>query len=133
MLAWCLTISMFALAGIPGTAGFIGKFYLIDASVAGNYAWLGIAIVIGSMISLVYYLRVIAVMWMGKFEISLPTVPPRRLKPIDGWSPEADARAQPEVAAVAMLAAAATVVFGVVPSPLFDLARDVGTSISGLL
>ena len=133
VLAWCLTISMFALAGIPGTAGFIGKFYLIDASVAGNYAWLGIAIVIGSMISLVYYLRVIAVMWMGKFEISLPTVPPRRLKPIDGWSPEADARAQPEVAAVAMLAAAATVVFGVVPSPLFDLARDVGTSISGLL
>ena len=133
VLAWCLTISMFALAGIPGTAGFIGKFYLIDASVAGEYAWLGVVIVVGSMISLAYYLRVIAVMWMGRFEIQLPTVPPRHVKPIAGWSPEADARAQPEVVAVAVLAAAATVVFGIVPSPLFDLARDVGTSISALL
>ncbi len=131
-LAWSMTIAMFALAGIPGTAGFIGKFYLIDASVAGDYTWLGIAIVIGSMLSLVYYLRVIAVMWMGRFEIELPTLPPRRVRPISGWSPEADARAQPEVAAVAILAAAATLVFGIVPSPLFDLARDVGTSIPGL-
>jgi len=132
-MAWPMTIAMFALAGIPGTAGFIGKFYLIDASVAGDYAWLGIAIVVGSMISLVYYLRVIAVMWMGQFEISLPTVPPRRVRAVGGWSPEADARAQPEVAAVAILAAAATIVFGIVPSPLFDLARDVGTSFTALL
>ncbi|MEK6227993.1 MAG: NADH-quinone oxidoreductase subunit N [Actinomycetota bacterium] len=131
-LAWPMTIAMFALAGIPGTAGFIGKFYLIDASVAGDYAWLGLAIVVGSMISLVYYLRVIAVMWMGRFEISLPTIPPRRVRPVGGWSPEADARAQPEVAAVAILAAAATIVFGIAPSPLFDLARDVGSSFSAL-
>jgi len=129
-LAWPMTIAMFALAGIPGTAGFIGKFYLIDASVAGDYAWLGVMIVVGSMISLVYYLRVIAVMWMGAFEISLPTIPPRRVRPVGGWSPEADARAQPEVATVAILAAAATIVFGIVPSPMFDLARDVGSSFS---
>ena len=48
----------------PATAGFIGKFYLIDASVSGGYTWLGIVIVIGSMISLGYYLPVIAAMWM---------------------------------------------------------------------
>ena len=36
-LAWPLTISMLALAGIPATAGFFGKFYLIDAAVAGGY------------------------------------------------------------------------------------------------
>jgi NADH-quinone oxidoreductase subunit N len=131
-LAWPMTIAMFALAGIPGTAGFFGKFYLIDASVSGDYAWLGVAIVVGSMISLVYYLRVIAVMWMGRFEISLPTIPPRRVRPVGGWSPEADARGQPEVAAVAILAAAATIVFGILPSPLFDLARDVGSSFSAL-
>ena len=64
-LAWPMTIAMLSLAGFPATAGFIGKFYLIDASVAGDYAWLGVVIVVGSMISLVYYLRVIAVMWMG--------------------------------------------------------------------
>ena len=74
-LAWPMTIAMLSLAGFPATAGFIGKFYLIDATVAGDYAWLGIAIVVGSMISLVYYLRVLAVMWMGSFTIELPTLP----------------------------------------------------------
>ena len=132
-LAWPMTIAMLSLAGFPATAGFIGKFYLIEAAVAGDYAWLGIAIVVGSMISLVYYLRVLAVMWMGRFEIVLPSFPPRGLTPVAGQSPEADARAQPEVAAVAILAAAATIVFGIVPSPLFDLARDVGQSFSALL
>jgi len=132
-LAWPMTIAMLSLAGFPATAGFIGKFYLIDAAVAGDYAWLGIAIVVGSMISLVYYLRVIAVMWMGRFEIQLPSLPERSVKPVAGWSPEADAGAQPEVAAVAIIAAAGTIFFGIVPSPLFDLVNDVGQSISALL
>jgi NADH-quinone oxidoreductase subunit N len=133
LLAWPLTIAMLALAGFPATAGFIGKFYLIDASVAGDYAWLGIAIVVGSMISLVYYLRVIAVMWMDRLEVRLPTVPPRLAKGVSGWSPEADPRAQPELTALALLAAAATVAIGIAPSPLFDAVRDVGSSISGLI
>ncbi|GAC1320124.1 MAG: NADH-quinone oxidoreductase subunit N [Thermoleophilaceae bacterium] len=129
-LAWPMTISMLALAGFPATAGLIGKFYLIRAAIEGHYAWLGVIIVVGSMLSLVYYLRVIAVMWMGPIEIELPTLPPRRVKAVGGWSPEADARAQPEVTAVALLAAAATIVFGIVPAPLFHLAHDVGTSLS---
>ena len=124
-LAWPMTIAMLSLAGFPATGGFIGKFYLIDASVAGDYTWLGIAIVIGSVLSLAYYLRVIAVMWMGRYEVELPSVPPRRVRPVAGWSPEADARAQPEVVAVAVLCAAATIFFGVMPDPLFDVARDV--------
>jgi NADH-quinone oxidoreductase subunit N len=131
-LAWPMTIAMLSLAGFPATAGFIGKFYLIDATVAGDYTWLGIVIVVGSVVSLVYYLRVIAVMWMGRYEVELPTVPRRRVKPVAGWSPEADLRAQPEVAAVAMLFAAATIVFGIWPDPLFEAARDVGSAISGL-
>jgi NADH-quinone oxidoreductase subunit N len=133
VLAWPMTIAMLSLAGFPATAGFIGKFYLIDASVSGDYAWLGIVIVIGSIVSLVYYLRVVAVMWMGRVDIELPAVVHRRVKPVAGWSPEADARAQPEVLAVAVLFAAATIFFGIVPSPLFDAARDIGTSLSSLL
>ena len=132
-LAWPMTIAMLALAGFPVTAGFIGKFYLIDAAVSGDYAWLGIAIVVGSVLSLVYYLRVVAVMWMGRVEVELPSLQRRRAKPVAGWSPEADARAQPEVAAVALLGAAATIFFGVVPSPLFDAARDVGSALANLL
>jgi NADH-quinone oxidoreductase subunit N len=132
-LAWPMTIAMLSLAGFPATAGFIGKFYLIQASVDGDYTWMGIAIVVGSMISLVYYLRVVAVMWLGPVEIELPTTPPRRVKPVSGWSPEADARAQPEVAFVAILMAAATIFFGIVPSPLFHVANDVGHSLAALL
>jgi NADH-quinone oxidoreductase subunit N len=131
-LAWPMTIAMLSLAGFPATAGFIGKFYLIDASVDGGYTWLGIVIVVGSVISLAYYLRVIAVMWMGRYEVDWPTVPRRRVRPVAGWSPEAEARAQPEVALVAIVFAAATIVFGIWPGPLFDVARDIGTSISGL-
>jgi NADH-quinone oxidoreductase subunit N len=131
LLAWPMTIAMLALAGIPGTAGFIGKFYLIDASVAGEYEWMAIAIVVGSMISLVYYLRVIAVMWMGEVEIELP-ITRRRVKTVGGWSPEADPRAQPEVLFVAVVCAAATIFFGIWPDPLFDVARDIGTSLSDL-
>jgi NADH-quinone oxidoreductase subunit N len=127
-----MTVAMLSLAGFPATGGFIGKFFLIDASVEGDYTWLGIAIVIGSVISLAYYLRVIAVMWMGRFEVELPSVPARRVKTVAGWSPEADARAQPEVVAVAVLAAAATIAFGIVPDPLFDVARDVSSALPGL-
>ena len=131
-LAWPMTIAMLSLAGFPATAGFIGKFFLIDASVSGDYTWLGIVIVVGSVVSLAYYLRVVAVMWMGRYEVELPGLPRRRVKPIAGWSPEADARAQPEVAAVAILFAAATIFFGIWPDPLFDAARDVGTALSNL-
>jgi NADH-quinone oxidoreductase subunit N len=86
-LAWPMTIAMLALAGIPGTAGFIGKFQLIHALVAGSYTWLAIVLVIGSMISLGYYLRVIAAMWM-RGGVTVPA--PRTFAPIAGASPEAD-------------------------------------------
>ena len=127
-----MTIAMLSLAGFPATAGFIGKFYLIDAAVAGDYAWLGILIVVGSVISMAYYLRVVATMWMGRVELELPSVPRRRVKPVSGWSPEADLRAQPEVAAIALTFAVLTILFGLWPDPLFDAAREMGTSISGL-
>ncbi len=91
-----MTIAMLALAGIPGTVGFIGKFQLIHALVNGDYTWLAIVLVLGSMISLGYYLRVVASIWMRT-----PTPSPgpgyaalaarRGLAPIAGGSPEADA------------------------------------------
>jgi NADH-quinone oxidoreductase subunit N len=131
-LAWPMTIAMLSLAGFPATGGFIGKFFLIDAAVAGDYTWLGIVIVVGSVISLAYYLRVIAVMWMGRYEVELPSVPPRRVPAAAGWSPEADAFAQPEVVAVAVVCAALTIVFGILPGPLFDAARDMSSALPGL-
>ena len=175
-----MTIAMLSLAGIPATAGFWGKFYLINAAVAGGYTWLGIVLVVGSMISLAYYLRVIAAMWMRE----APSAQALVARPaMAGGSPEADdegggveeeggeeeesdaeeeggeeeesdaeeeggeeeegaewpekqaaqpSRANPEVTAVAVLFGAASLFFGIIPSPLFDLARDAGAAL-GLL
>jgi NADH-quinone oxidoreductase subunit N len=149
-LAWPMTISMLGLAGIPGTAGFVGKFYLIDASVSGAYTWLGVMIVVGSMISLGYYLPVIAAMWMRDAPEDAPSpgdaipgpssapggtapAPAGGLPALAGGSPELDeplgpsaTTTQPEVALVAILAGAATLFFGVVPEPLFNLVRGAG-------
>jgi NADH-quinone oxidoreductase subunit N len=162
-LAWPMTISMLALAGIPATAGFIGKFYLIDAAVSGGYTWLGVVIVIGSMISLGYYLPVVATMWMGPAQtVPTPTPPavppPGAIPAIAGGSQELDTQGageepedsslgargeaaisvesktsrQPELAFVAVLAGAATILFGIVPQPLFNLVHGVGSAL-GLL
>ena len=137
LLAWPMTIAMLGLAGLPATAGFIGKFYLIDAAVAGDYAWLGVFIVVGSMISLAYYLRVIAAMWMrpsAEEEGAAALAPPPGEQPaLAGASEEASGlRAQGEVVFVAVLFGAATFVLGIVPSPLFNLVRDAGAAV-GLL
>jgi NADH-quinone oxidoreductase subunit N len=135
-LAWPLTISMLGLAGIPATAGFIGKFYLIDAAVSGGYAWLGVAIVVGSMISLGYYLPVIAAIWMREAPGQAPSPSIESPLPVmAGGSPEADAlltRSQPEVVFVAVLAGAATLFFGIIPQPLFDLVNHAGGALGGL-
>jgi NADH-quinone oxidoreductase subunit N len=132
LLAMSMTLAMLGLAGIPATAGFIGKFYLIDAAVSGDYTWLGVVIVIGSMVSLAYYLKVIAAMWMQEAPTpgtALATGAPAMV----GGSPEADMhRIQPETWFVALLFGAATLFFGIVPSPLFDLAVDAGRAFTGL-
>jgi NADH-quinone oxidoreductase subunit N len=134
-LAWPLTIAMLGLAGLPATAGFIGKFYLLRAAVDGGYNWLAVFIVIGSVISLGYYLKVIAAIWLGPTDVAVPTAaggPLRRLARVGGWSPEAEGRAQPEVLAVAVVMGAAVIVLGIVPSPLLDLARDAGTALQNV-
>jgi NADH-quinone oxidoreductase subunit N len=128
LLAWPMTISMLALSGLPVTAGFIGKIVLILAAVDGDFWWLAVVVVLGSALSLVYYLRVIATLWMTR-PLMLGSDDPAGLAPA-GAAPEADASKHPELIVLAVLAAAATVILGVWPEPLFDLARDAA---SGLL
>src|SRR5204863_2500890 len=96
-LAWPLTISMLALAGLPATAGFMGKLYLIEATVDADYTWLGVVIAIGTMISLAYYLRVVAAVWMRPVAEPLPPEP-AGVPAMAGGSPEADAGAAPTAA-----------------------------------
>jgi len=63
-LTWILTISLFSLAGIPPTAGFFGKFFLLMAGAGkGNYILITIA-ALNMVISLYYYLRIVKAMFM---------------------------------------------------------------------
>ncbi len=66
VLAWSLAIALFSLAGIPPTAGFFGKIFLLTSGASeGNYILITIA-AMNMMISLYYYLRVIRSMFMEK-------------------------------------------------------------------
>lgn len=58
-----LTIFMLALAGFPPTAGFLGKILILATSVSAGYAWLGVALIIGTAISLYAYAKVIRAMY----------------------------------------------------------------------
>jgi NADH-quinone oxidoreductase subunit N len=149
LLAWPLTLGMLALAGLPGTSGFMGKLFLIEASVDGDYTWLGVAIVIGTMVSLAYYLRVIAAVWMSPEPTATPAATqPGGLPAIAGGSPEADVPAPLAASSAsrpgaalgasrcwlivggALICAAATVFFGVIPSPLIDWASHAAGSLA---
>jgi NADH-quinone oxidoreductase subunit N len=145
LLAWPMTIAMLSLAGFPATAGFFGKVYLIGAAVDNGYAWLGVAIVVGSAISLAYYLRVVAAVWMRAPDERPAVVAPAPRPAIAGGSPEAYVasmsveveseprrRGQPEVVGLGVLCAAASVFFGVFPSPLLDVAQDAGAVFTNL-
>ncbi len=68
MLALVITLSLFSLAGIPPTAGFFGKFFLLMAGAGkGNFVLITIA-ALNMVISLYYYLRIVKVMFMEKNE-----------------------------------------------------------------
>jgi len=112
-LAGILTISMLSLAGIPLTAGFIGKFLVLGAG-AGSGQWaLTLILVLGSVISIYYYLRVIVVMYMRPTDNEAMELPP----------------AQVSLAVGATLAALIAVLLwlGVWPTPFFEIIhRTVG-------
>jgi NADH-quinone oxidoreductase subunit N len=162
-LAWPMTVAMLSFAGFPLTAGFFGKITLIQSLVDNGYAWLGVVIVLGSALSLAYYLKVIAAVWMrapGETAGVGAGANAARLTPggrpvIAGGAPEgedgtpaaadpgpapvADANASlrrlrhPEVVFVAIVCTIGTLFFGVFPAPLLDVARDAGAALADLL
>lgn len=64
LLAAVMALFMFALAGFPPTAGFAGKFYVFSAAVQAGHYVLALVGVLTSVVSVVYYARVIMVMYM---------------------------------------------------------------------
>jgi NADH-quinone oxidoreductase subunit N len=62
--AIAMTIFMASLGGIPGTAGFIGKFMVFKSAIHHGFIWLAIIGVLNSVISIYYYLRIVVTMYM---------------------------------------------------------------------
>lgn len=99
-----LALFMLSLTGIPGTAGFIGKFYVFAGVVRADLVWLAVVAVVLSAVSAYYYLRVIIVMFFREPEVEFSA-----RSPISGG-----------MAAGLALSAIATLVIGIVPSWLWD-------------
>lgn len=59
-----LSLMMISMAGIPLTAGFIGKFYVVSVAIDSHLWWLAMTLVLGSAIGLYYYLRVMITLFL---------------------------------------------------------------------
>ncbi|TWE07040.1 NADH dehydrogenase subunit N [Pseudomonas sp. AG1028] len=107
-----LTVMMLSLAGIPLTAGFIGKFYVIAAGVQAQLWWLIGALVLGSAIAVFYYLRVMVTLFLNEPNLQRHDAP-------FNWGQRAGG-------IMLMLVAALAFVLGVYPQPLLDLVKQAG-------
>ncbi|MBX9852668.1 MAG: NADH-quinone oxidoreductase subunit N [Cytophagaceae bacterium] len=65
LLGFVMAVSMLSLAGIPPTIGFFAKFYLFSnlLSMGNTYLWLVIVAIVGSLVSVYYYFKVIIAMY----------------------------------------------------------------------
>ena len=110
VLTAVLTVMMLSLAGIPLTAGFIGKFLVIMAAVTTQHWFLAAMIIVGSGIGLYYYLRVMVVLYMTP-----PETP--RIDADKQWG-------QKMGGIMVLIVAAAVLVIGVYPDPIIQLALE---------
>ena len=109
LFAGAMTLFLLSLAGIPPTAGFMAKFFVFSAAVQSGETGLVVVGVLSSAIAAFFYLRVIVAMWLQ--------------------DPDPDAMPlgpTPALVTGLAVAAAVTVVIGVWPQGLIELARNAG-------
>ena len=112
LLAATLAIFLLSLGGIPPTAGFVGKFYIFSAAVEANLISLAIIGILNSVLSLFFYLRVIRIMYVDE--------PSRQFGHL------------PLPAMMALIVAAlGTLLLGLFPAPLIELAQRAVTVFGG--
>ncbi len=113
--AFLMMLFMVSLAGIPPTAGFIGKFYLFMAAVNAGLAWLAVVGLIFAAVSAFYYLRVVMVMYMRE--------------PSPGQEHETRLALSPAATIVLACAVAGVVFLGIYPGPLVSVATSSAISL----
>ncbi|MCA9979541.1 MAG: NADH-quinone oxidoreductase subunit N, partial [Anaerolineales bacterium] len=104
-VAVTLSLFMFSLIGIPLTGGFVGKFFVFGATIQAGLVWLAIIGVLTSVISAFYYLRLVVYMFMFEGDVARETM----------------SRA---LTTTAVIAAVATLILGIVPTPWLNLAQQ---------
>jgi NADH-quinone oxidoreductase subunit N len=109
-LAAAFALFLLSFAGIPLTAGFIGKFSVFAAAAAAGEGWLVLLAVLASAIAAFFYVRVIVVMYFSDPVDGGPTVAPA------SWATKA----------TILVGAVTTVVVGVWPQTVLQLATDAG-------
>ncbi len=115
VLGAVMALCMFSLAGIPGTAGFMGKYYIFLSAIErasaigdGSLVWLAIIGVLMSAVSVYYYLRIPVVMYMREPETTEAADSPGSFEGL-----------------VLITCAAAVLLAGIVPYNLFVIFWDV--------
>lgn len=114
LTAAVFTAMLLSLAGIPLTAGFVGKFYLVAAGAASSMWLLVLSLALSSVIGFYYYLRIILVLFSP--------VPEARELPVE-------AGVHPAGSAVLIALFVALVFLGIYPGPFLSL---VGAAAAGL-
>ena len=125
MLGLFLTVFLLSLAGFPGTGGFMGKIYLLQGAVDAELWYLSVILVLTTVVSYYYYLRLAWYVWMRE---------PQE----EG---QHDTVFIPLTSRVALAAGVAIILlFGLFPGAAMDLARDsvatlvgAGTSMAGIV
>ncbi|MQY06054.1 NADH-quinone oxidoreductase subunit NuoN [Actinomadura macrotermitis] len=110
LVAGVFAFFLLAFAGIPLTSGFTGKFAVFKAAIEGGATPLVVVGVLSSAVAAFFYVRVIVVMFFSEPDADGPTVV-----------------SAPATAAAVALGVAATVVLGVLPQPMLDLAGHAAT------
>ncbi len=99
-----MLVFLLSLAGIPPTAGFIGKYYLFTAALKAGYPWLVALGLLMSAVSLFYYFRIAAAMFFTEAE-------------------GARMRASDALTAAVVICAAGTLIIGVAPEPILEVLK----------
>jgi len=110
-LAGAMAVFMASLAGMPPTAGFIGKFYLFNAALGAGQVAVALVAALSTVVSVYYYLRVPYLMFTGAPQ------------------PEVSIVAAPAVRFVILAAAVVVLLLGILPGPLTEAVRPLGALI----
>jgi NADH-quinone oxidoreductase subunit N len=105
-LGLAMAIFMLSLAGFPPLAGFVAKFFIFSAAVKSGYVYLAVIGMLNSVASVYYYFAVLVRMYMveGEIQVVQPT-------------------SRPYLLASLLLSVAGTVVVGVFPYSIWEIAR----------